>query len=218
MQQPHGNAKLWPASARFLLLPTICQSPRFSPRGCSCVPFVSATSRPWWRIAEIRTWARYQDWDAGYSLADAERFLSEQERVEYGQVGAWAQLAAISRADGSLIGDCASYVMTQPPATAEIGITLAPVRQGSGLASEALIGLVTALFDGHQMHRVIAHADDRNRLVQRLLARLGFRCEARLLEADLFKGEWTTLRVYAVLDREWRGFRRHARQGPSGTA
>jgi len=162
--------------------------------------------------------ARYQDWDAGYSLADAERFLAEQERVEFGQVGAWAQLAAISRADGSLIGDCASYVMTQPPATAEIGITLAPVSQGSGLASEALIGLVTALFDGHQMHRVIAHADDRNRPVQRLLARLGFRCEARLLEADLFKGEWTTLRVYAVLDREWRGFRRHARQGPSGTA
>jgi RimJ/RimL family protein N-acetyltransferase len=39
--------------------------------------------------------------------------------------------------------------------------------------------------------------------VQRVLERLGFRCEARHVEADWFKGEWTTLRVYAVLEREW---------------
>ena len=50
---------------------------------------------------------------------------------------------------------------------------------------------------------VPAFADDRNVAVQRLLERLGFRCEARLVEADWFKGEWTTLRTYAVLRREW---------------
>lgn len=54
------------------------------------------------------------------------------------------------------------------------------------------------------MHRVFARADDRNTAVHRLLERLGFRREARLVEADWFKGEWTTLRVYAVLEREWR--------------
>jgi RimJ/RimL family protein N-acetyltransferase len=53
------------------------------------------------------------------------------------------------------------------------------------------------------MHRVYAEADDRNVAVHRLLERLGFRCEARLVEADWFKGEWTTLRTYAVLRREW---------------
>ena len=46
-------------------------------------------------------------------------------------------------------------------------------------------------------------ADDRNASVQRLLERLGLRREARHVEADWFKGEWTTLRVYAVLAREW---------------
>jgi RimJ/RimL family protein N-acetyltransferase len=44
------------------------------------------------------------------------------------------------------------------------------------------------LFDEHGMHR--------------LYERLGFRCGARLVEADWFKGEWTTLRVYAILRRE----------------
>jgi RimJ/RimL family protein N-acetyltransferase len=37
-----------------------------------------------------------------------------------------------------------------------------------------------------------------------LFERLGFRCEARLVEADWFKGEWSTLRVYATLNRQWR--------------
>jgi RimJ/RimL family protein N-acetyltransferase len=150
------------------------------------------------------TVARYQGWDAAYSMGDAERFLAEQERVELGQPGDWVQLAAVDRADGALVGDCASYVMTEPPATAEIGVTLAPASQGKGLAREALTGLVKTLFEGHDLHRIIAHADDRNRPVQQLLERLGFRCEARLVEADWFKGEWTTLRVYALLDREWR--------------
>jgi hypothetical protein len=42
------------------------------------------------------------------------------------------------------------------------------------------------------------------RLVLRplLLERLGFRCEARLVEADWFKGEWTTLRIYPAR-AEW---------------
>ena len=52
-----------------------------------------------------------------------------------------------------------------------------------------------------------AQADDRNLPVRRLLERLVFRCEARLVEADWFKGEWTTLRLYALLDREWLGHR-----------
>jgi RimJ/RimL family protein N-acetyltransferase len=65
-------------------------------------------------------------------------------------------------------------------------------------------GLVTALFDRHNLHRVIAQADDRNGRVHRLFEHLGFRCEARLVEADWFKGEWTTVRIFAVLDRAWR--------------
>jgi RimJ/RimL family protein N-acetyltransferase len=45
------------------------------------------------------------------------------------------------------------------------------------------------------MHRAIAQADDRNTAVHRLFDRMGFRLEARLVEADWFKGEWTTVRI-----------------------
>ena len=57
------------------------------------------------------------------------------------------------------------------------------------------------------MHRVFGQANDRNTAVQKLFGRLGFRCEARQVEAAWFKGEWTTMRVYAMLEREWRAAR-----------
>jgi RimJ/RimL family protein N-acetyltransferase len=148
--------------------------------------------------------ARYQSWDCPYSMADAESFLSSQGDLVFGQPGEWLQLAIVDRETETVCGDCAVRVVTDQPATAEVGVTLAAAHQGKGLATEALTGLLTELFEQLGAHRVFAEADDRNVPVRRLLERLGFRCEARLVEADWFKGEWSTLRLYAMLDREWR--------------
>lgn len=149
--------------------------------------------------------ARYQSWDRTYSMADAESFLSSQRALEFGQPGEWVQLAIVDRETGTVCGDCAVRVETDQPATAEVGVTLAPASQGKGMAAEALTAVLTELFEQRGMHRVFAQADDRNLPVRRLLERLGFRCEGCLVEADWFKGEWSTLRLYAMLDREWRG-------------
>jgi RimJ/RimL family protein N-acetyltransferase len=147
--------------------------------------------------------ARFQSWDTTYAMTDAEALLAAQADVAFGAPGAWLQVAALDRASGELVGDCAVHVLADQPATTEVGVTLAPERQGSGLASEALGAIVSTLFEVHQMHRVFAQVDDRNTAAQTLFRRLGFRCEARHVEADWFKGEWTTMRVYAVLEGEW---------------
>ena len=149
--------------------------------------------------------ARYQSWDSAYSMADAESFLSSQRELVFGRPGEWLQLAIVERETGTVCGDCAVRVATEQPATAEVGVTLAQANQGKGLATEALTAVVTELVARRGIHRVFAEADDRNVSVQRLLERVGFRCEARLVEADWFKGEWSTLRLYAILDREWGG-------------
>jgi RimJ/RimL family protein N-acetyltransferase len=148
--------------------------------------------------------ARYQSWDTTYLPADAERLIASQQGHELGRPGAWVQLAAVDRVNGALCGDCAVRAATDQPLTAEVGVTFAPAKQRRGLATEALGAVVTRLFERHEVHRVYAQADDRNLPVHRLLERLGFRCEARLVEADWFKGEWATLRTYATLRREWR--------------
>ena len=148
--------------------------------------------------------ARYQSWDAGFSREDGERLVAAQAGADLGDPDRWIQVAAVDRETGALCGDCAVHVESWPPQTAEVGVTFAPETQGRGLASEALGAVVTRLFEAHGLHRVHAEADDRNVAVHRLLERLGFRCEARLLEADFFKGDWCTMRTYAVLRREWR--------------
>jgi len=111
------------------------------------------------------------------------------------------QVAALDRSSGELVGDCAVHVLADRPATAEVGVTLAPDRQGSGFATESLGAIVSTLFEAHHMHRVFGRLDDRNTAVHNLFRRLGFRCEGRHVEADWFKGEWTTMRVYAGLER-----------------
>ncbi|HWM09276.1 MAG TPA: GNAT family protein [Solirubrobacteraceae bacterium] len=147
--------------------------------------------------------ARYQSWDSSYSAADGERLVAAQQGVDFGDPGPWVQVAAVDRATGTLCGDCAVRVATDQPRTAEVGVTFAPASQGTGLATEALGALVGRLFEEHDIHRVYAQADDRNAPVHGLLERLGFRCESHLVEADWFKGEWATLRTYALLRREF---------------
>ena len=147
--------------------------------------------------------ARYQSWDTGFSREDGERLVAAQADADFGEADRWIQVAAVDRVSGALCGDCAVHIETSPPRTAEVGVTFAPETQGRGLASEALAAVVTRLFEEHDIHRVHAEADDRNVAVHRLLERLGFRCEARLVEADFFKGDWCTMRTYAVLRREW---------------
>jgi RimJ/RimL family protein N-acetyltransferase len=148
--------------------------------------------------------ARWQSWDAGYDLATGRAFLARQEGLRVGAPGVWVQRAVVDRDGGALLGDVASCLGAHQPATAELGVTLAPAARGCGIASEALAALVDTLVADHGAHRVVAETDDRNVRVHRLLDALGLRCEARLVEADWFKGEWTTLRIYAVLAREWR--------------
>jgi RimJ/RimL family protein N-acetyltransferase len=151
--------------------------------------------------------ARYQSWEPAYAMTDAEALLAAQADVAFGTPGTWVQVATLDRASGELVGDCAAHVLVDQPATAEVGVTLAPDRQSSGLATEVLGAIVSTLFEDHHLHRVFGHIDDRNTAVQNLFGRLGFRCEARQVEADWFKGEWTTTRVHAMLEREWRAAR-----------
>jgi RimJ/RimL family protein N-acetyltransferase len=148
--------------------------------------------------------ARYQTWDTDYSMDDAGDMLATQRNGALGRVrDQWVQLAAVDRADGTVHGDCAARVLTTPRDTAEVGVTLATASQGRGLATEAMRAVVDSLFDDHAMHRVFAETDDRNDAVHRLFERLGFRCEGRLVDADWCKGEWVTLRLFAVLAKDW---------------
>lgn len=147
--------------------------------------------------------ARFQSWATPYPVQEAEEALAANPKG-WPPAGTWAQLAI--REHGDLRGDVAVHPLDDEitPGTIELGITLAPSAQGRGLAAEALRAVVTAAFEDGA-HRVLLGCDARNAPVARLLERVGLRHEARLVDAEWWKGEWTTADTWAVLAAEWRG-------------
>ena len=138
--------------------------------------------------------ARFQSWSEDYSREDAIRLVETQPPVFPGP-GEWLQLAM--RDGDRLVGDLAVHTIEGQPDSYELGVTLD--TQGRGYATEGMAALVAHLFEKHSAHRVMAQSDARNERVAALLRRVGFRHEGRAVEADWFKGEWTTLDSWAIL-------------------
>ena len=149
------------------------------------------------------TVALYQDWDLDWSMVDAHRYLEHSDEPNLGTKGEWTQFAVLDRTSGRLCGDIGVHFIEAQPSTVEVGVTMSSEFQGLGFTAEAMRSVLAWLFSGFDTHRVFAHVDARNVPARALLTGLGFRQEAELLEADWFKGEWTTLCVYAVLAKEW---------------
>ncbi len=95
----------------------------------------------------------------------------------------------------TLIGDCALHFLEEGEEL-EIGFTLAPERQGRGLAREAVGLLLAHGFDGMGKKCISAITDAENLAAQKLLLALGFRKEAE--REVLFKGKAGKERVYLM--------------------
>ncbi len=108
------------------------------------------------------------------------------------------------RATGQLVGDAMLAWPSEVHRRGEIGYVLHPDHQGHGYVTEACRALLGYAFDGMDLHRVVARIDERNGASRAVLERLGLRLEARLVENEWFKGEWTTELDFAVLADEWR--------------
>lgn len=151
------------------------------------------------RMPEVAQW---QSWTTDYSTADADDLIADQpSQIQLGS-GDWIQIAIRDAATADLLGDVAVHSLSDQPDTYELGVTLMPASQGRGVATEAVGAMVDMLFTEYAAHRVFAISDARNEPVARLFGRLGFRHEGRNVDADWFKGEWTTIDTWALLARE----------------
>lgn len=154
----------------------------------SCVRLRAFEERDLTEFARYRALpevARYQSWEQ-YTLEDAKRLYAKQRSGIYGATGSWHQVAIADKVSDILIGDCALHFM-EDDQQMEIGFTLAPGRQGQGLAREAVGLLLDHAFGAMGVRRVLAKTDAENLPAQKLLTALGFQKEA---ERDvIFKGK-----------------------------
>jgi RimJ/RimL family protein N-acetyltransferase len=145
----------------------------------------------------------YQGWKPN-SPEEIEAFIRSLARRGPDVPGGWFQVGIALRGDGELIGDVGVHVPVHDRRQAEIGITLAPGRQGRGYGTEALHAVLRYLFEELGKHRVFGSVDPRNARSIALMERVGMRQEAHHVRSLWFKGEWVDDVVYAILDTEWR--------------
>jgi RimJ/RimL family protein N-acetyltransferase len=112
---------------------------------------------------------------------------------------------------GELVGDVILMYHSHLHAGGEVGWILNPRYGGHGYATEAAREMLRLGFEELGLRRIVARIDERNTASARLAHRLGMRQEARLVENEFFKGEWTTELDFAMLATEW--FASHATAG-----
>ena len=109
---------------------------------------------------------------------------------------------AIERA-GKVIGEVSLRCSSRAHHQGEIGFLLSPAFQGQGFATEAARRMVDLGFAVFDFHRITGRCDLRNAASCGVMERLGMRREACFLENEIFKGEWGSEAIYAILAREW---------------
>ena len=114
-----------------------------------------------------------------------------------------AELVGPNGEPGPVIGDLSIFLRSAVNAQVAIGWVFHPSRQGRGYATEAARAVLEFVFTEVGAHRVFAEVDPRNTASVALCQRLGMRLEGLFVENEIFKGEWSDLAVYAMLDREW---------------
>jgi len=147
--------------------------------------------------------AKYQGWEAPYSLEQAIHFVHEMKNKTTGKPGDWFQIALELKTSAEMIGDCAFVVLAEDEHQAEIGFTLAPSFQGWGYGAEAVTCLLDYLFGDLDLHRVRANCDPRNLASVKLMQKVGMRHEGCFSESLWYKGYWADEDWYAILEREW---------------
>ncbi|WP_432868314.1 GNAT family N-acetyltransferase [Microbispora rosea] len=113
-------------------------------------------------------------------------------------------LAVELPATGTLIGDVGLFWTSREHRQGEIGYIFHPDHSGKGYATEAATEMLRLGFEVLGLHRIAGSIDARNDASARVLQRLGMRREARFVQNEMIKGEWTDEVVYAMLNDEWR--------------
>ena len=147
--------------------------------------------------------SRFQSWGTEL-IAEIQSHIKELSATPPGTPGCWHQLGICLLSTRELIGDCGFHVLQAEPRQAEFGITVDPMYQHQGFATEALQTLLQYLFFKLGKHRVFASVDPRNIRSVTLMERVGLRKEAHFVKSLWFKGAWVDDLIYAMLAGEWK--------------
>jgi aminoglycoside 6'-N-acetyltransferase len=130
------------------------------------------------------------------------------ERASAGRVDEKSPILTLAvEVDGRVVGDVLIHLDGldgHDGRQVEVGWVFHPDVAGRGYATDAARAVTSAAFEDLGVHRVWAQLEPENTASSRICERLGMRREALFVNASWFKGAWSDLAVYAILEDEWR--------------
>jgi RimJ/RimL family protein N-acetyltransferase len=162
----------------------------------------------------------FEDFDEFFDLHrrdDVSRFLPWETRDEAAARAALGRhqtltveadnqgltLAGFDKETGRLVGELVLILRNVAHSGGELGYVVHPDFWGRGFAVEGGRHMLGIAFDQLGLRRVIARIDSRNQASAKVLAKLGMRHEAHLVQNEQFKGEWSDEDNFAILASEW---------------
>ena len=148
---------------------------------------------------------RYIPWPVRDRAATQAALQAKTAQGSLTAPGQWLVLAIELAETGRVIGEVLLKWSSDEHRQGELGFALGRDSQGQGLAAEAALEVLRLGFEELGLHRICAVCIEENTASARLLERLGFTREARLVDNVHFKGRWATQLVYALTEATWRG-------------
>ena len=142
--------------------------------------------------------ARFMPWAAGQTIESTREFIVRSLQQEAADDGFQAVLVV----DGSIAGIAGYHRIDRANLTTTIGYWLASAYEGRGLMTAAVAALVDHAFRAWGLHRLELRIAPDNERSRALAARLGFREEGVLREAERFGDEHRDLIMHSLLASE----------------
>lgn len=112
--------------------------------------------------------------------------------------------AVVLKDGGHFIGSAGFHQIDWHHRRAEIGGEMLKPYRRKGLATEAMYRLIRFGFENMGFHRLTAMVSPFNHDAEKLVQRGPFVMEGRLREWERWGGRWIDLKVYGLLQHEWR--------------
>jgi ribosomal-protein-serine acetyltransferase len=143
--------------------------------------------------------ARFLPWAAEQTIDSTRAFI--RAALEQEARGDGFQAVLVHR--GTIVGTVGFHRIDRANLSTSIGYWLGGAHEGRGLMTAAVAALVEQSFGGWGLHRVELRIAPDNERSRALAARLGFREEGRLREAERFGDEYRDLIMHSLLASEW---------------
>lgn len=146
---------------------------------------------------------RYLYWDPRdrkESLSALERSMQRPVEIIDDNV---LPVAVVLTTTGRVIGDFMLRWVRNEHRQGEFGGSLHPDYHGQGFAVEIYRELLEIGFVQYSLHRIVGRCDGRNAASIRSLEKAGLHVEARLIENEFVKGEWTDEVILAIRREQW---------------